>query len=304
MIRSSIRRKSCADFYDWFVDEYVPNNKMNAIILSSDWFHTYQALGDKEFRVGLINLFEKLKGNRVIIYSQPASLSEDVYRYLYKIEKFLMTVPNVLKVDARSPMAINSALREESLKFGFEFIDISQLFCSEAKCVVSDDGELYFTDTMHLTLLGSALVAEATASLLTGLQAEQPRGVPDEPTNDDIMYAGAALVRNLDGTIRYWSDGAKKLYGWKPHDVLGKTSHQLLKTVFPVPLKMIEEELRTKGRWEGKLIHVRRDGSMVTVTSHWDLQKRDFEDQSNTVVETNSNFVSWPGALHEETSHS
>ncbi len=67
--------------------------------------------------------------------------------------------------------------------------------------------------------------------------------------------------------------GAKKLYGWDSRDVLGTTSHQLLKTVFPVSLKMIEEELRTKGWWEGQLVHMHRDGSKVTVVSRWDLKQ-------------------------------
>lgn len=96
------------------------------------------------------------------------------------------------------------------------------------------------------------------------------------------------MVRNLDGTIRYWSEGAKKLYGWESHDVLGKTSHQLLKTVFPIPLEVINEELRTNGYWEGQLIHERRDGSRVTVVSHWELQLNPrSEGRSATVVEVN-----------------
>ncbi|HEX6728066.1 MAG TPA: hypothetical protein VF078_11990, partial [Nitrospira sp.] len=58
--------------------------------------------------------------------------------------------------------------------------------------------------------------------------------------------------------------------------------------VFPVPLEMIEEELRTKGRWEGQLIHVRRDGSRVTVASRWDLEQKPYsQDRSATVIEIN-----------------
>lgn len=96
------------------------------------------------------------------------------------------------------------------------------------------------------------------------------------------------MVRNLDGTIRYWSKGAQKLYGWGPQEVLGASSHLLLKTKFPIPLEVIEEELRVKGHWDGELIHQRRDGSMVTVASHWDLQRNPYsEDRSVTVVEIN-----------------
>ena len=97
------------------------------------------------------------------------------------------------------------------------------------------------------------------------------------------------MVRNADGTIRYWSDGAQKLYGWGPQDALGVTSHRLLKTVFPAPLEVIETHLRNKGYWEGQLIHERRDGSKVKVASHWELQQNpSSKDQSSTVVEVNS----------------
>ncbi|TKB78338.1 MAG: PAS domain S-box protein [Nitrospira sp.] len=178
---------------------------------------------------------------------------------------------------------------EESAKFGFEFIDITQLFCSRSQCGVVKDGVVYFWDAIHLTVPGSVLVAELTHGLLTREYAEAPGpGASDKSTRDNTLPREALMVRNLDGTIRYWSDGAKKLYGWEPSDVLGTTSHQLLKTVFPVPLKMIEKELRTKGRWEGQLLHVRRDGSKVTVASRWDLERKPYsQDRANTVIETN-----------------
>ncbi len=42
-----------------------------------------------------------------------------------------MEVPTNLEVDADNLDAVNAALSEEASKFGFEFIDASQLFCSE-----------------------------------------------------------------------------------------------------------------------------------------------------------------------------
>jgi PAS domain S-box-containing protein len=284
----SVSDGRCADFYDWFVDTYVPNNHMDGIIVSSSWLKTYDKLGDKEFRARLDALFEKLKEKRVIVYSQPASLSLDIHRYVYKLENFGMEVPNNLEVEANGLDAVNAALSEEVSKFGFEFIDASQLFCSKDKCTVAKDGVFYFWDTVHLTMPGSALLAEVTQGLLSGIHPEYLPSGQDKPKKDNIPSADALMVRNLDGTIRYWSDGAKKLYGWDPQDALGTTSHQLLQTVFPVPLEDIEKELRTKGRWEGRLIHVRRDGSRVTVASHWNLEQKPYsQDPANTVIETN-----------------
>lgn len=286
-VRSGNSRR-CNDFYDWFVSEYVPNNRVDTIIVSSDWLTEYRRVGEKEFRTELKDLYERLKGHRVLVYSQAASLSVDIRRYVHKLENFSMKVSGDLEVGANGLAAVNAALREETSKFGYDFIDISQLFCSDDKCVVARDGIFYFWDKIHLTLSGSMLVADRTYSQLMGTPPELPSVASDTPKNDNILSASAMMVRNLDGTIRYWSEGAKKLYGWERKDALGKTSHRLLKTVFPIPLEVIEEVVRVKGHWEGPLIHERRDGSKVTVVSYWDLQEHSrSHDRSATVVEIN-----------------
>lgn len=155
---------------------------------------------------------------------------------------------------------------------------------------------VFLPDDTHWSSEGNRVVAEALAEALTRrptVYAEQLRRAQEKANKDSILSSGAIMVRNLDGTIRYWSEGAKKLYGWEPHDALGATSHQLLRTIFPVPLEVIEEVLRTKGHWKGQLIHERRDGSKVTVASEWDLQQNPrSQDRSITVIEVNGHSES------------
>jgi PAS domain S-box-containing protein len=76
-----------------------------------------------------------------------------------------------------------------------------------------------------------------------------------------------------DDTIRYWNDGAEKLYGWSKEDALGKPIHALLKTEFPVPLPETKSILVRQHNWEGELIHTKRDGTRIYVTSRWTLQE-------------------------------
>ena len=96
----------------------------------------------------------------------------------------------------------------------------------------------------------------------------------------------AMIVRDSDGTIRYWSKEAEVIYGWTPQQVLGRRSHDVFKTRFPTSLPAIEKDMREKMSWEGQLIHRRRDGSHITVTSRWHVQHNP-DNQSLTVVEVN-----------------
>jgi PAS domain S-box-containing protein len=67
---------------------------------------------------------------------------------------------------------------------------------------------------------------------------------------------------------------------------VGRVSHALLETKFPVPLWQIESEALATGAWEGELIHRRRDGSVVSVASRWAVQ-RDANGKPTAFLESN-----------------
>jgi PAS domain S-box-containing protein len=76
-----------------------------------------------------------------------------------------------------------------------------------------------------------------------------------------------------DDTIKYWNEGAEKLYGWSKADALGKPIHTLLKTVFPMSVIETKAMLMRQGNWQGELIHTKHDGTQIYVTSRWTLQE-------------------------------
>jgi PAS domain S-box-containing protein len=90
--------------------------------------------------------------------------------------------------------------------------------------------------------------------------------------------------------ITYWNHAAEELYGWTAEKAVGKVSHQLLRTVFPVPRDEILEELLRTGRWEGELVRTKADGTRVIVASRWSLQ-RDRRHQPLAILETNNDVT-------------
>lgn len=104
-----------------------------------------------------------------------------------------------------------------------------------------------------------------------------------------VLDLAPAMVRGLDGQILYWTSGAEQLYGWAKDDAIGRQSHDLLQTEFPVPLEVIEAALLKDGVWHGTLHHRTRDGERLRVASHWALQ-RDRTGQPVAVAEVNTNI--------------
>jgi two-component system CheB/CheR fusion protein len=75
----------------------------------------------------------------------------------------------------------------------------------------------------------------------------------------------AIIIRGMEGEIRYWNRSAEELYGWSREEALGKLSHILLQTEFPMPVEQMLEELLRTNHWTGELVHTKRDGQRVTV---------------------------------------
>lgn len=99
------------------------------------------------------------------------------------------------------------------------------------------------------------------------------------------------FVRDLDAArVTYWSRGAEELYGWAREEALGRVSHELLRTAFPVPRDVIEGELLARGRWEGRLTQARKDGTRVVVSSRWALL-RDERGRALAILEVNTDVT-------------
>ena len=138
-----------------------------------------------------------------------------------------------------------------------------------------------------LALLCALLIAAFVRQLArtdVGARAMQEQAALLDLTHD------AVFVRGMNDVITYWNRGAEELYGWTAAQAIGQTTHRVLQTRFPEPLERIREELLRSGRWEGELLHTKRDGTQVSVASRWALQR---DDSGNTVgvLETNNDIT-------------
>jgi PAS domain S-box-containing protein len=100
----------------------------------------------------------------------------------------------------------------------------------------------------------------------------------------------AILVRTMDGHVVFWNRGAETLYGWARDEATGRIVHELLRTRFPRPLPELQAELLQHGFWEGELVHTRRDGSTLIVSSRWAVQAANGE-QPQSVLEINTDIT-------------
>jgi PAS domain S-box-containing protein len=105
------------------------------------------------------------------------------------------------------------------------------------------------------------------------------------------------FVRDMDDVITYWNRGAEELYGWKRGEAVGKITHQLMQSIFPMPLEAITAELLRTGRWEGELVHTKKDGEQAIVASRWSVQ-RDARGRPIAVLETNNDITERKQAEH------
>jgi PAS domain S-box-containing protein len=98
------------------------------------------------------------------------------------------------------------------------------------------------------------------------------------------------FVRDMSDIISYWNRGAEELYGWRADEAIGRQSHELMRTEFPVAIEEVRAELLRTNRWEGELKKTKADGTQVVVASRWSL-RRDEQERPVAILETNNDIT-------------
>jgi PAS domain S-box-containing protein len=148
-----------------------------------------------------------------------------------------------------------------------------------------------------ITFLGTALVITSLmAKMRKSLDVLREQAGLLDLTHDTVF------VRDMNDVITYWNRGAAELYGWTREQAVGKVTHQLLQTIFPASLETINAELLRTGRWEGELVHTKRDGTQVIVASRWSMQQ-DEQGRPRATLETNNDISERRRAEEERRYH-
>ncbi len=105
-----------------------------------------------------------------------------------------------------------------------------------------------------------------------------------ETTLAEYLSHAPVFVRKLNGEIVYWTTGAHELYGFTTEEAVGRLSHDLLQTVFPEELAIIDARLHADKQWRGRLGHTTKEGNKIWTESLWRLRGGDMVVEQNTDI--------------------
>jgi len=142
------------------------------------------------------------------------------------------------------------------------------------------------------SILGGAILATVmliTATLLVLRDSKAKEQAYRLMEQTQLLNLAPILTRSLDGTIKFWSEGLERLYGWTAEQAIGHDSHALLNTTSPLPLEEIQKALLSHDKWNGELTQRRHDGRSVVVAASWTLVHSTKEGPA-TVVEVHNDI--------------
>jgi PAS domain S-box-containing protein len=80
----------------------------------------------------------------------------------------------------------------------------------------------------------------------------------------------AIIVRDLDDTIRFWSRGAQRTYGWTAEEAIGrKITNLIVKDA--AKFSQACQSLNQTGHWNGEQRHLTKAGDEIIVESRWTI---------------------------------
>lgn len=123
-------------------------------------------------------------------------------------------------------------------------------------------------------------------------QAEQARQEADVRIREQASLldkaTDAIIVRGIDHRIRFWNQGAQRLYGWTSEEVIGESIAVLYEDI--AAFREATELVLNVGEWRGEIAQRRKDGSALMTEAHWTLVRND-EGQPQSIFAINTDIT-------------
>jgi PAS domain S-box-containing protein len=142
---------------------------------------------------------------------------------------------------------------------------------------------------LSFLLFGIAWSQATLRARAVRIAADMTRSLRSQAELLDLTH-DAVFLRDRDNVVRYWNRAASDTYGFSAEEAIGRTADELLHTRFPLSSEQLWRELETTDRWEGELVHTRKDGSELVVASRWAVQ-RDAQGVIEAILETNNDVT-------------
>src|SRR5919199_4298703 len=144
-------------------------------------------------------------------------------------------------------------------------------------------------------MIGAVLLEESQHSAVGFVLDLSDRKIAEQKIREQAalldITTDAILVQDLNKQIRFWNEGAERLYGWKAQEVIGKDVHEVLyrrKT-----LDQLEESWKSLtecGSWQSELYQFTKEGKEIIVASRWTLV-RDEHGQPKSILTVNTDIT-------------
>jgi PAS domain S-box-containing protein len=99
----------------------------------------------------------------------------------------------------------------------------------------------------------------------------------------------AIIVRDMEDRIQFWSQGARRLYGWEKEEVLGQQANDLLHHD-QAEFEPAQRAVLERGEWSGELHEATKDGHEALVYSRWTLMRNE-QGNPRSILVVNTNLT-------------
>ena len=123
-------------------------------------------------------------------------------------------------------------------------------------------------------LLASAAVQRSPDEIVTFVVDEAAtRRAANELRNQTLLLDSARdaiVLRDMDGRICFWNEGARRLYGWTREEAVGKSLSELI-SIAGQNSEPAVDAVFSCGDWQGELRQRTKDGTQIVVDSRCSL---------------------------------